>query len=251
MTSMSLRHHPVRFVSVCLLLGVATAIGLAWVIAWRNQSPPTFGPTYGKRRAIEAERDPFPLKWYVNLSTRWGMSEKLFLVDTGSQLTSQDEAGFQSIASDSASLAALRRHAFLFEGTNADSVNFRVTAFGWPSRCLAYERAYTAEDASLDDLLGADLGSASRPPGATNNLAEQYGVWRVRGKCLPVNPIWSGLLQCTITFAALWAIPLAAFTCIRRRRKHGCCRVCCYKLEGLPQGAPCPECGTSEAALTR
>lgn len=67
--------------------------------------------------------------------------------------------------------------------------------------------------------------------------------------CLPLRPIWPGLLGDAAMWAAAWAGGLFVISALRRarRRRRGLCPSCGYDLRGTT-GAPCPECGASPSA---
>ncbi|MEK6701437.1 MAG: hypothetical protein AABZ53_04180 [Planctomycetota bacterium] len=70
-------------------------------------------------------------------------------------------------------------------------------------------------------------------------------------RVLLLDPIWKGLaLNTAIYSAGLWVL----LTCVRLLRDRfriaaGCCVVCRYSLEGLQDGAACPECGSTRGRV--
>jgi hypothetical protein len=78
------------------------------------------------------------------------------------------------------------------------------------------------------------------------------GVWQRdpvlkyrRPLTLPCRPIWSGLLANTALYAGAWGVILVLPGSLRRvlRRCRGRCIRCDYDLRGLTPGKQCPECG--------
>ncbi|MCW5777129.1 MAG: hypothetical protein KIS87_11885 [Phycisphaeraceae bacterium] len=69
---------------------------------------------------------------------------------------------------------------------------------------------------------------------------------------LPLRPAWPGLLGNCALYSAAWAMLLLPRPLIRwNRRRRGRCECCGYDLHGLPDGVPCPECGSSSAPAAR
>lgn len=235
-------------VGASLVLGAATSVGVAWAVVWFGPRP-TIDVGWGKRRATECEHDPFPLKWYVFVKRGFGVTEKSFVVDTGRELSADEERRFVELASDGPSAAAARRHAFLLDGKDDDLVQFAVMSWGWPIRCLAAERAFSPADSKSKRSMLLDTNpfapSTAYSGDPRNTLSRWYTAWEVRGRALPLGPLWDGLAVCTATYGAAWLVllwPVAGF--VRRRlRRAGCCAGCGYSLAGLATGVPCPECG--------
>jgi hypothetical protein len=100
----------------------------------------------------------------------------------------------------------------------------RSEAYGLPLKCLV-AHAVPATSSGIHLTL--------RPP-MRNGLV----------MTIPFQPIWTGLLLNTLSFAACVTIAWHIHSLLRRavrKRRHQC--VSCGYAESLIGGAPCPECG--------
>lgn len=239
-----------RILLASCLLGTLTVVGIAWRIAWA--APATTGTNmgYGKRRATEANPDPFPDKWYVLVVSSRGRVCKEFRVDTGWELDDDAVERFESLAGDAASRAAMRRHAFLLSGKDARFVSFSVTAYGWPLSCLALEDAFTSTDAQFTRMMIMDFRADPKEAYSgdpRNTLRAEYASIVVRGHSLPARPLLMPFAVNLTLFSAAWLAVLTGAWLLCTRRRRGVCPTCRYCLAGLPPHAPCPECGTPPA----
>ena len=113
---------------------------------------------------------------------------------------------------------------------------------GWPMRCLGY-----------------DFGPATSFPRTAWNSSpiEVHGGMAVRRRsspnvvAIPFRVIWLGFVADTMVYAAAWFV---LFQCVHvakamARSRRGHCRSCGYDRQGLPSGAPCPECGNVSTTL--
>lgn len=68
----------------------------------------------------------------------------------------------------------------------------------------------------------------------------------IRGDILPLIPALPGFLTDTALFTAAWAALLIGLPALRRRSRtrRRRCLACNYDMQGHPNSAPCPECGT-------
>ena len=119
-------------------------------------------------------------------------------------------------------------------------MTFIRVGVGFPFRCFTGVRAYHGQ---VDPRGGSGLLS---PSGAIASP----GFLRLGALELPIQPIWSGLLL-NIAIVAVPVLLLLGVRDARRwfhRARAGECTGCRYELSGVPEGAPCPECGRERVA---
>lgn len=134
---------------------------------------------------------------------------------------------------------------------------------GWPMRCVrAVRTAGPTEFALPGEFVRGGAVAMPRPwPFKFKMLPreQQPGVWpwspQGRTVVVPLRPMPLGLLANTIVFALAWAVALAPLTLPgvwrrHRRRTRARCPRCAQSMGGLPDGAPCPECGWPPGART-
>lgn len=127
------------------------------------------------------------------------------------------------------------------------STTARIEARGWPCRALFCEYTMGFHNPYSWDVLGGAFTLRSR-------YARSSPMNTFVPNTLPYYPIWTGLLA-NIAFWSLAVAPLVfAMPYLRARLRRvfqrpppGICAACGYDLSGLPNGAPCPECGVAPA----
>jgi hypothetical protein len=228
-------------------LGLLTAVAVALLFAWRP-FPDLQDAGYGAR--------PIPLTQSFSVSDqRWdvwqraapGLRTKQFRVSIWRSAGPAEQVrNFDEITSDSACLAALKRHEPILHTRDANFCSFAILYFGWPFPCLSYEKACSQLEISLARAMVID----SRDPGAwsadpSNNLKSHYYAIEWKTHVLPLRPAWPELLADAAIYSLPWGalsfLALSVWSYLRRAR--GLCTACGYSLVGLPADTLCPECG--------
>jgi hypothetical protein len=212
---------------LCLLLGAATTVGVAWtlarhihVLAW--QSVAESATQYFE------ENDAATAGWPVPVPADWPPPSRL---------------------------SATRRTGWLREIASAGEPPERhvlfVQSFGWPMLSLQHQLTGREE---------RDARAAAHP--GWSFVSWRIGLWRydpaapipwLRHWQLPLNPLWPGFAIDTALYATSWwallFTPLPLYRTARRRLRvsRGTCGACGYDLKGSP-GRACPECGHAAGA---
>ncbi len=211
-------------VLLCLVLGAATAVAVAWGLAVRVVVPIT-GDAYLTARGTLPEQ-PGRGRWCCGVKSRPGLTAVVWEHDLAVRTKARASNAFDT----EGPVPELphwvngpdpdRREAV---GTiRADS------ARGWPMRALWYEVTIAGNKRT-------DAGGFMLPMGLD---------WLGPGRVLPFRPIVPGLAVDTLFFAAIWYVALLVPVAHRRaaRWRSGRCTWCGYDLA---HGAAdrCPECG--------
>lgn len=115
-------------------------------------------------------------------------------------------------------------------------------ARGWPFLALFFEQGQAPNYSNYTRggwRLPVERAEPHKPSFARIEFRSEHNV------ILPLLPIWPGLAADVAFYGLAWAVLLySPLVVVRRlRRTRGGCPKCGYTLEGLPPGAPCPECG--------
>lgn len=134
---------------------------------------------------------------------------------------------------------------------------------GWPMRCVrAVRQAGPIEFALPGEFVRGGFAAMAFEWPIPTGFVDGYNQiaiepWPIDGLAavVPMRPLPLGLLVNTVAWAALWFVallPLVALRVLRRwrRARRNRCVACGYQREGLPDGAPCAECGREPAKRT-
>lgn len=239
--------------ALLLALGLATSLLVAWAGALvdRDGWPDTVltsGPA-GTRTEMRG--------WLVeqgrDRTLTWRTFDALDLWDGPPDLESPTELPAWSVGRDLPDQPG----PFVAARERTRDVAWEVSA-GWPMRCVRATRGAGPEEFALpgEFVRGGVAAMAVEWPISHDAIAEadRPGVdaWPAGGLAamVPVRPMLGGLVVNTIVFALAWGValsPLVGLGVLRRwrRRKKDRCVQCGHSVQGLPDGAPCTECGRS------
>jgi hypothetical protein len=212
---------------VCLLLGAATTVGVAWYLQ------------------LTADFDPSP-PWYDN--------------EAAAAFVWPSWAGSPPDPPRSALVVettGCRSETLMMWGAYIGQVERDAVATtlrtGWPFPCL-WCGLLRFEDHTTDPQWPTvmTLQGAAVPLNTTSWTSQERWFPPMLGggsaAYLPLSPLWPGFVADTALYAAAWWLlifaPLPLYRAGRRRFRvsRGMCGSCGYDLKGSPGGA-CPECG--------
>jgi hypothetical protein len=199
---------------VCLFLGAATTVGVAWRIAWTLPVAPNQRQLEltGTQASSAGWPDAVPIDWPppIGRTMVWCPGWE------------QDHAWART-----------------------DEHLLCVRRFGWPFRALRLE----VPQWGPERVPRSTPRGWRREAWSTGLMWSKAQPWpQARHHSLPCVIVWPGWFADTVVFASAWGLLLFARPayCTGRRRfrvSRGLCLVCGYDLKGSALG-PCPECGT-------
>lgn len=200
------------------VLGLASTLAIAWGIALRGPAAVDEGVSFRDRRSADGEG-------LGRIVLRWSRAPGL----TSYQATVYPTCISTSGADDASPEEVLPRWA------RAEVLPWSVGRRAWPEGS------------------GEEATSGIRVYGWP--FPSMWGEFAAGGRSVawaervPTRPLWRGLAMDSVLLGAVWWVvivtPGLAVWTVRAWR--GCCMVCGYSLEGLPEPGPrspcCPECG--------
>lgn len=224
------RTHTRRWIRVlvCMLIGLALNITVAWGLAVWCQATARFlqwsGTVLSSPLGKSFERLT-PEAWPRPVPQGWSEKPMLETRTRGIGWRCSSYEGFIPVGD------------WRVPGSTIVSVLLVDVLTGWPMPAWRNTRVFS--DATGPVTLD-DPGTLSTPP-----LDKWLGV----GSFLPVIPLWPGALINTLVYAAaVWCVWTGVpWVRAKRRGRRGACLSCGYDLRGRAAGAPCPECGSASS----
>ena len=245
------------FVVVCIALGAMTSVGVAWGLMLR--APVTWSDgiltipvaqrsssEFGAFRWLSSTvaTPPWSKSRHEGITEYWSTFSDSFTGVRIQRLSVRSDLHRVDLGAppqDAATRRALIRHEATWPNEKSHWwIRLSVGVAGWPCYCLAFEDAFSQEDAdwvmSLSDQPEFKRQSPLRPT---------YDAIRFKSHLLPTFPLWPGLLANTAIYGGAWAVLIGVPVLLRRwlRARRGGCPQCGYSREGLKVDVPCPECG--------
>ncbi len=232
-----------RYVVVCLMLGVITTVAVAWGCAlWMDVSE-------GSRRTVIRPSESDAFEWWFDVRRRPGSAGvNLWCI-------SLDEGGRDEVAPAIPTTVPPGFPTWNQGWPHESQVSWfgsqiprAQEARGWPWLAMWCEH-FTYFEQTVEEL-------RSNPAYVTYRTLPYRGfalkpiarpVRPAITRVLPLGIIWTGFASCTVLYASAWLIVLHMpfmFTNLRQqiRRRRDQCIACGYDLRGAEHEV-CPECG--------
>ncbi len=238
-----------RRIAAALVLGVASSVAVAWLIAGLTPVPSGRRHTTGAFvrwdrawNAVEAYRFGLVHTW-------WSGTLNVNAAGDAADLVGQMRAeAAEVVRAGKTEFPLTLRNEHRPWGTFASETpppaEFNMgsdSGYGWPRPCL-YHRVFTVYDPRTASTVRNSMDGGLVLFGAPASRWDGY-------RALPLRPIGRGLAINSILYALLWSVPLFVPGLIRSRHRHGrgLCARCGYDLRGSSSG-DCPECGPRSGA---
>lgn len=222
-------------VGVCLLLGVCTTVGVAWVLTFDlhgSDQPMRFADagTAGNGRKIRVARRDSLGAWSLAAAT----TEDSFT------LPPEQTVGIATIVPGWARGELLDWTKTAPEPTPTSSTCRAILVTGWPvgSMWSSYDQQPSAGYWWFKARDGIVVAAAPASP-------DHFALLSPRERVLPTRVVWGGFLMSTLFWGAVWCVLVFGPIVLRRamRRRRGACEGCGYDRGGLADDGACPECG--------
>jgi len=219
-------------ISLCLILGVATTVGVAWGLAWFVSIDDVVDAD-GTNSVVASIVSLGGSQWLVQSGQSPGTRIVVGIPDVDTMLPFLLERIAQGDAADIPAWSRITEN----KDARASSVqwpSFSDVARGWPVFAMAsgIDAQFVGDYFDRAEYNGCIY--AGRP-----GWASELGH-----RALPLRPIFPGFVVNTLFYAAMWFGIFFGVAAVRRfiRKKRGRCVKCSYDLRGeLDKG--CPECG--------
>lgn len=251
------------FLFTCVLLGLATSVGVAWAGIFFEQPRNAVNKKWFAPEVL-GESNVAGLLFDDDTSrlTTWVQFEKVSSRQWYYRYDDRiNRVRYGILTGNAAFHRALRRHEAVMRSPLDYPVEFSLMYAGWPARCLAYEDACTPKECGsrvMDfDMQTNEIVPSRTEFAALGNIRPFYDALDVHGLKFPMYPLWPGLLANATFYGAGWAVvlgsPLVAsyWLAQRRRRRQGLCDGCGYSRQGLNAHVACPECGRTPTPTAR
>lgn len=232
-------HPTVVRVAGAIMLGAATTVAVAWLMALYVDGGQANGPRWQRGFKTDVANQVVPTPPLspqqngihlvsVIRARRWGtVIVEVWPVWSEDPNYRPTPAGSTHALVEGTSFEAEMKEKF--DRSEAPCAWWR--ADGWPLPALSAEARWQSYDAlGMSPVIGGVLVGPK-------NVVPRDGV-----RILPLQPVWSGLVINTVLYVSMW-FTLFSLRDIRSilRRRRGQCVHCRYQL--LPEQTRCSECG--------
>lgn len=238
------------------MLGVATTVAVAWVLAVVRSIPNTPRMT-GRTFMLHGHAWSTAEHHLIGVTDIWWMD----LGGNSSPAAPSQQVIADRLASTRKSITEMMSYrpnyvahespppwGSVAETTHAADlppagVHGADTAFGFPLPCL-WHRAVSPLKGNVSYAGRLEGGILLRGTAAARGPNDYTA--------LPFRPLWPALALNTVVYAGVWMLALMGLGAVltRRRVRQGLCDHCGYDLSGTAAGRVCPECGKGHARFS-